>query len=825
MKVTFIILLILFTVTMSDILTHYQQLKFQDEIKISSEPSPHLSSTYVRENKVVLSLSITNKFFLEIDKYRKEFPDLCVLDILFSQLPSYLLLKKSQRLISRICDIVSEVKGKFREINRTKGSSARDAWKKNRHSVAVHKDEIENVSRFSHELTEVKRELVVLQNKHTRALNELTQAQAEVKNLSSSKEQLEAELSKLKDENKHLHDYIKAASNKGRPYDEVEKQQQTRKLLHFKREASKALFFAETFGLVPQSLELTSNKGEHVSIDFTNQPAHPKYHQLPEEEREKIQQLSHVLDKFAVGDNIYHELHMLYDDLPTKTLLGQARDDLSQIFEIRRLPGGIDGAYISFKTEISRTLNVSNFEEIPCDTKAAFGGDGTQVSRVSSFVIISFRIIDGEKSSPQKTIAILKCPEKYENLAPALVPVLNEVNECAQLFNIFLTGDKKFQNCVLGLPVNFSTATYTCNLCKVERTKLMQTDLPWDFYHSEELARTLDDVTVGKFGVMRQPLVKIPFKNIIPCTLHLHLRGTDVLESNTVEECKQLDHQAKVHKSPANHLTRLVALINESVHFQLTEKTENGKTNLTWTSLTGTAKKKLLKELPDKFRGLLHDETVEEVIQLWKDFDKVINMAQHPDRSDAEYHLKYFDAAHGWLKNFLSLQGRRLGYNRVTPYMHTLVWHIPYLLKLHGSIDEFSGQTLEKNNDNVKAIHLRKTKKWDAAREALGVKKRVELGEEMNLDREVRPYRKKNKKWWDEDIHTERRRQRRAIDAERAAVSQVSVQPEPIDKENVETLSSEEIRSLINQMGVRTRFKNKQKLLAQYNQIVSSSRK
>lgn len=44
----------------------------------------------------------------------------------------------------------------------------------------------------------------------------------------------------------------------------------------------------------------------------------------------------------------------------------------------------------------------------------------------------------------------------------------------------------------------------------------------------------------------------------------------------------------------------------------------NSKIKIKYTSLTGDAKKKLLKNLPDKLRGVLNPNTVEDVIQMWK---------------------------------------------------------------------------------------------------------------------------------------------------------------------------------------------------------------
>ena len=56
---------------------------------------------------------------------------------------------------------------------------------------------------------------------------------------------------------------------------------------------------------------------------------------------------------------------------------------------------------------------------------------------------------------------------------------------------------------------------------------------------------------------------------------------------------------------------------------------------------------------------------------------------------------------------FASLE--RKGFDSVTPYMHCLLYHVPFFTKKYG-----------------KKIHHSKTNKWDATVDALQVRKRIE---------------------------------------------------------------------------------------------------
>ncbi len=802
-------------------------IQFQSVINITSQPSQFLNKCYVEKNE--LTLEISNNFFIELNVFKHEYPEFTLIDFVSTQL-DYVGLKKSKRLEGRLSRILGEVTSEFKKYNASKGSEQREAYKNKIRNISVRKDEIENVKDMTLRLDSCKRELIETRKLCIKTYEELLKVKSAVRNQA-------VEIGKLKDENKELMEYLntkypdgvpKSAkdlpTNSGQTYDSVERQQKNRKLVSLQKDASSALWFAKTYGLVPTTLTLESNAGEEVKIPMngpTAKKAPTSFSELPEDDQRKIQQLAYILDHFGVSDTFYHELHMLIDGVPDSKLIAQGRTDMSKIFEIHRVPGGKDGAFISFKGELMRLANVNNIEDLPRSTKVAFGGDGAQMSKVSSFVNFSFRLID-EHASPQKTVAIIKCPEKYEDLETTCAPLLKEVNECveADVVQLFLTGDKKFKNLIIGLPVGFGSAIYCCSHCKVSKDDLKRINLPWDHYHQPDMARTMDNMTIGAFGVMRKPLLRIPIQNIILCALHSRLRTTDVLQENVVNECKQLDHEARVNKLPQTHIKRLVELINESVHFTISEKTEHGKTSLSWTSLTGDAKLKLLKELPDKLRPLLHQETVETVIKIWKDLEILLAMMEKPDVDDPDFHLKFFRAAHAWLELFLSLAAKRIGYNRTTWYMHDLVYHVPFLLKQHKSLEFFSGQTLEKNNDVIKMVHMRKSKRWDACMEALQIKKRIEVGEEMELGRVPRPYKKRKLEYWTKDIYTQRHNLRENIKIDIA--SKATLQQESQDKENVEALSVPEIKQLLAALNVPTkRIRSKKRLLKLYADAIA----
>ncbi len=56
-------------------------------------------------------------------------------------------------------------------------------------------------------------------------------------------------------------------------------------------------------------------------------------------ENERIEQTLFLLDKFCVGDTLYHEVSILSDDLPKSYLVKQLRMDMNKTYHIERTRG------------------------------------------------------------------------------------------------------------------------------------------------------------------------------------------------------------------------------------------------------------------------------------------------------------------------------------------------------------------------------------------------------------------------------------------------------------------------------------------------------
>ena len=181
-------------------------------------------------------------------------------------------------------------------------------------------------------------------------------------------------------------------------------------------------------------------------------------------------------------------------------------------------------------------------------------------------------------------------------------------------------------------------------------------------------------------------------------------------------------------------------------------------------SLLGNDKKKLMKELPEKLERIIHTDTSQTVIAIWKEFRELYGTITNISPSD-ENIAAYFDNAVSWTNHFISLRGQRKGYKRanVTPYMHAMVYHVPIFFQKFKSVKVFTGQGVEKNNDFARNTVLNKSNKWNAAGDVLRMEARQWAL--RSYERKKRQYTKTNKTYWEHGLLEARRKKGKVCSA------------------------------------------------------------
>lgn len=101
----------------------------------------------------------------------------------------------------------------------------------------------------------------------------------------------------------------------------------------------------------------------------------------------------------------------------------------------------------------------------------------------------------------------------------------------------------------------------------------------------------------------------------------------------------------------------------------------------------------------------LSPRTYETVKKIWRDFKELYNTITDLNIS-IDDSAAIFTNAQSWINLLCSPRGKRAGYERpcVTPYMHIIPYHVPFFIEKHGCFKKYSGQGVEKNNDDAKSI-------------------------------------------------------------------------------------------------------------------------
>ena len=680
-----------------------------------------------------------------------------------------------------------------------------------------------------------------VRRKNESLIRECDRLRSENENLKDEHEKVSDEINQVKKEcennkyetqsvlgaNEKLLDYVKVLEKQCLPkvrkdIDEIKRP--SGRLKTVSQEAEKALWFAEAFGLTPKVLTCTSKEGKKFSVKLSEQE---NYNSVDSEDKQRLRELIYILDKFSISDAAYHELSMLNEDLPRKRLVIQERGNINNIFHVERTPGDKYGAYVSIKDEIIRYIehnDISN--ESPVIVKLA--GDGSKVSRISNYVTLtlSFPGRDNCVSTKNiKTIGIIKCKESYEELSVCCKHIFEEFNEILTQpeitvadkkysVDMLFNGDMKFIHTCLGL--SGATANYACPWCLVHKDDRADISRDMEFYEREEMRRTTSkmnsDAENKKFGSKHRPLINLEPNKIVPDELHLFLRINDILLQNLLDDCRQQDAKAAVLRQKPECVQRLVKQINEcGVNFNIWTDKQSGTEQ--YTSLTGCDFRKLGSELPNKLCFIINHDTHDDTVFLWRELREIQKCVTQKNAMSNPKTV--FSRVQKWIKVYLSLGTRgRLGFSRVTPYMHALLYHVPSFMRVYGSLAEFSGQGVEKINDEVKFIHQKRCNKQDPTVDELKVRKRLELLIETNCDRETRSYQKVNEQFWEETIKTNHAMKKRRIELEMKTVNEKYEKEMKESEKPIESMSVNELKEKYKVLtGKTTRLKKLEKLI------------
>jgi hypothetical protein len=202
--------------------------------------------------------------------------------------------------------------------------------------------------------------------------------------------------------------------------------------------------------------------------------------------------------------------------------LHQCQEDINSLYHFERIPGNIPGAYVSLESEIIRYIKYHVNPETD-KIKIKISGDGSKVSRISNFVVLSFSVITDDltlSSKDQNVFCIVNCKEDYDHLKLACKPNFQKINSLYEKssievegkhfdLDILMDGDMKFLQLVLGL--GGCLCNYSCPWYRVHKNHKRADNMLLP--RRQITRRKLCFYYTYKFGV-------ISIKYVIRCSKH-----------------------------------------------------------------------------------------------------------------------------------------------------------------------------------------------------------------------------------------------------------------------------------------------------------------
>ena len=157
-------------------------------------------------------------------------------------------------------------------------------------------------------------------------------------------EELLVQMQDMREELAGAHElFTSQNSQHGSKIDDVSSRHARRKICEVEESAREALEFLPSYGLIAESLKVHTSAGKSISIALS-----PDAEGVNTPDSCSNLRVLYLLDKFGVSDSFYHELCMIFSDLPRSHGIKKARIELNRSMTLHRIDG-FEGAYRPFE--------------------------------------------------------------------------------------------------------------------------------------------------------------------------------------------------------------------------------------------------------------------------------------------------------------------------------------------------------------------------------------------------------------------------------------------------------------------------------------------
>lgn len=286
-------------------------------------------------------------------------------------------------------------------------------------------------------------------------------------------------------------------------------------------------------------------------------------------------------------------------------------------------------------------------------------------------------------------------------------------------------GDMKFLGIMYGILA--ANSNHPCPWCTCHKDEFGDLSKDWSLTvvdNNRTGARTLENANKyfnekkSKYSYRDKPLISIEFQNCVIDLLHLFLRISDNLFSCFSKNLYEADKNNSDNLSKRPNLKIFVNFLKNECKIYNSYFMKNS--SLKFRTFN---ERELFKIFEKCILSLLFPTMTKiiEITSLWNDFFFIYRSLKENEFESLE-NLK--EQLHHWLNLF------KICYpsDFITPYMHAFVVHIPEFIQIHGNLNLFSLQGLEKLNDiTTQNFHRSSNKKENFLVQMLQKRNRQEL--------------------------------------------------------------------------------------------------
>jgi hypothetical protein len=321
-----------------------------------------------------------------------------------------------------------------------------------------------------------------------------------------------------------------------------------------------------------------------------------------------------------------------------------------------------------------------------------------------------------QKPDNHYTLVLYPGAETYESLKNALAPLISDLCVLKERgfkqtdgtywpIELYFSSDWKFLATCLGIKA--ANAQYFCPWCDCSKNNINTM--------SKTISKSMDNIKANYNqinGHIREPLFHmILLKNWVVDELHIFLRITDRLWELMISDLCRETTDEEVWKDII-----LLEMKRLNISFQFWH--EKNTNNLSYTSLMGPDKLKILKEF-DLFAIFQSITRAIQIHALWNQFNELYHLMK--DRNTTGKFFRY--KARSWLDAFTApsvghpnrsdfVRGMYCAQD-ITPYIHVLCNHAAEFFKIHHEfgLSVFSCSAVEKKNHMQVCLYFQNTLK------------------------------------------------------------------------------------------------------------------